>query len=116
MENGNGFKLTVMGRVLNFAPLSAAPNVKPRKAFRAGSFNLFENRYKPHDSTSEGFILFEPWEMPKTLDYRYVWTIVEGDNGKLYLSPGYHFVNRLGYAICEIPFNETEENNTEYVY
>jgi hypothetical protein len=116
MENGNGFKLQVMGRELNFAPLSAAPSVKMRKAFRAGSFNSFESRYKPHDSTSQGFIVFEQWEIPSGLDYRYVWTIVDGDSGKMYLSPGYHLVNRIGYVLCEIPFNETEESNTDYVY
>lgn len=36
-----------------------------------------------------------------------VWTIVEGDNGKWYVSQGYHYVNRVGYLISEVPYDET---------
>ena len=37
---------------------------------------------------------------------KYVWTMVDGDDGDLYLSPGYHLVNRLGYIITRIPWKE----------
>ena len=38
-----------------------------------------------------------------------VWTIVEGDNGKLFFSSGYHFVNRIGYIVTEEEYSlETE--------
>ena len=36
-------------------------------------------------------------------DSRCVWTIVEGDDGELYLGDGFHFVNRIGYFITECP-------------
>ncbi|MBK3780367.1 hypothetical protein G3A43_08855 [Paraburkholderia aspalathi] len=36
-----------------------------------------------------------------------VWTLIEGENGKLYISQGYHLVNRLGYFITEVPFDPT---------
>lgn len=30
-----------------------------------------------------------------------LWSIVEGDSGKLYISPGVHWVNVLGYIVTE---------------
>lgn len=32
-----------------------------------------------------------------------VWTLVSGDNGGLYITSGWHFVNRLGYFVTAIP-------------
>lgn len=34
-----------------------------------------------------------------------VWTMVEGDNGNLYISQGYHRVNRMGYIITALPYD-----------
>ena len=36
-----------------------------------------------------------------------VWTIVEGEDGELYLGDGYHYVNRIGYFITEVPHSGT---------
>jgi hypothetical protein len=30
-----------------------------------------------------------------------VWTVVEGDDGELYVGDGYHYVNRIGYMITK---------------
>ena len=38
-------------------------------------------------------------------DKNLVWTILDCD-GKLYLSPGFHIVNRLNYIICTKPYDE----------
>lgn len=39
-----------------------------------------------------------------------VWTLVEGDDGNLYITSGYHLVNRLNYFIthnpCELEYEE----------
>ncbi len=35
-----------------------------------------------------------------------VWTIVDGDDGDLYVISGLHFVNRLGYVISRVPVAE----------
>lgn len=39
-----------------------------------------------------------------------VWTLVEGDSGDLWITNGYHFVNRLNYFItknpCELEYEE----------
>ena len=43
-------------------------------------------------------------------DPRKVWSLVEGDDGNLYISSGYHIVNRLNYFIthnpCELEYEE----------
>lgn len=35
-----------------------------------------------------------------------VWTVLEGDDGELFIGDGMHFVNRLGYLITEVPAPE----------
>ena len=32
-----------------------------------------------------------------------VWTLVDGDDGGLYLVNGLHFVNRIGYLVARVP-------------
>ena len=34
-----------------------------------------------------------------------VWTLLDVDGG-LYISSGYHFVNRVGYFVTEVPWSE----------
>jgi hypothetical protein len=41
-----------------------------------------------------------------------VWTIVEGDNGLLYIIAGFHWVNRINYVITEVPW---ENDMIEYL-
>ena len=37
-----------------------------------------------------------------------VWTLIEGDSGNLWITNGYHFVNRLNYFITEVPFEGSD--------
>lgn len=39
----------------------------------------------------------------------HVWTIIEGDNDKMYVSADYHIVNRFGYMVTENPWITGEE-------
>jgi hypothetical protein len=32
-----------------------------------------------------------------------IWTLLDGDDGDLYLASGYHLVNRIGYLISTVP-------------
>ncbi len=45
----------------------------------------------------------------KRYDERHVWTIIECDDGQWYLSPGYHFINRIGYIITKQPHDGVRE-------
>ena len=42
-----------------------------------------------------------------------VWTLVEGDDSNLYITNGYHLVNRLNYFITKVP---CELEYEEYPY
>jgi hypothetical protein len=41
-------------------------------------------------------------------DYHYVWTYVDGDEGT-YLVSGRAFVNRIGYIITEVPWEDDKD-------
>ena len=32
-----------------------------------------------------------------------IWTVIDGEDGDLYVVSGYHFVNRVGYLVSHIP-------------
>jgi len=38
-----------------------------------------------------------------------VWTLVEGDFGLSLIMPGFHFVNRLGYFVSQVPYSDQLE-------
>jgi hypothetical protein len=74
-------------------------------------------KYKPvvnHLDSNAGWngTLFETYgaeldhvdSMPDNL----VWTLSDGDLGEPVISNGYSFVNRLGYFVCENPWNDGE--------
>ena len=51
----------------------------------------------------------EEVEFVQKADNRYIWTYLQGDESDL-VCAGYHYVNRLGYYISEIPW----ENEDDY--
>jgi hypothetical protein len=42
-----------------------------------------------------------------------VWTLVEGDDG-MYITPGYHLVNRMAYFITQVPFTDDDIRNADF--
>lgn len=38
-------------------------------------------------------------------DPKCIWTLVDGDDGNLYIVDGYHLVNRVAYFVTEVPFD-----------
>ena len=88
-------------------------NVKMRT--RTGSWSAFEKRYQPIADSDNS--LCRDWRdseiqnAPESL----VWTILDCD-GKLIVSPGFATVNFVGRILCAIPWNETEFNNSGYLY
>jgi hypothetical protein len=47
----------------------------------------------------------EEWEYIKSLDPKYVWTFLSGDMCDVMVA-GIAFVNRLGYYVCEVPWED----------
>jgi hypothetical protein len=41
-----------------------------------------------------------------------VWTILDGEDGELTITAGFHFINRLGYLITKEEWND---DNEEYI-
>jgi len=88
----------------------------PKKALSARMrYSTFERDFKPVKNhlgthgTMDGFG-FETYgqEMDHVLathraEPERVWTVVEGDNGKWYITNGIHYVNRVVYLITEKP-------------
>lgn len=89
---------------------------------RKSDFDIFLEKYKPllHPK-EEGYYMYETYgeeyelvqKHIKEKGNEYCWTIVEGDNSKLYIIPGWHWVNRMGYMLTTIPF---DEKSREYKY
>ena len=38
-----------------------------------------------------------------------VWTIIEGDDDTMFYVAGFHYVNRLGFIVCEVEYAEEME-------
>jgi hypothetical protein len=45
----------------------------------------------------------EELEFVKRQPARQIWTLVDGDDGALYLLSGFHLVNRIGYLVSTTP-------------
>lgn len=85
---------------------------RPRK--RAGSWRTFERRFRPLDGP-DGAPYWPREKLPKDVDYRLVWTILDCE-GRLYVSPGFHFVNRIDYVLCEVPWTDEDLRQPDYRY
>jgi hypothetical protein len=69
-------------------------------------------KFKPiknHFSKDPDEIMFETYgeevEFVANYDNKYVWTNIQGDMSDLIVA-GYHYVNRLGYYITEVPWED----------
>ena len=85
---------------------------------RKSDFDIFLEKYNPlQHPTEEGFYMYETYgeeykmvqKHIKEKGNEYCWTVVDTD-GKLYLIPGWHWANRMGYILTTIPFKEGERD------
>ena len=83
------------------------------------TFTQFEEKYKPvvnhldkyagPNNVSRMFETYGPEvKYVQSRHEKYVWTWVDGDACSLLLA-GYHYVNRLGYYVCEEPWETGNE-------
>lgn len=78
-------------------------------------WDKWAEKYKPiknHLSTDPDTQMFETydaeWEFIKAQDPRYVWTWITGDMSDLIVA-GRAFVNRFGYYVTEVPWDDEDE-------
>lgn len=69
-------------------------------------YNHIESNASFQDETGQG-IMFETYgdevAFVKQQDPACIWTYGDGDDGGSYIWNGWHFVNRIGYFITEVP-------------
>lgn len=79
------------------------PPAKPKKVYLSDKFTIRKNPNPLMDDQFEH-------EEVKDLPLHQVWTVVEGDSGKLYAITGFHIVNKLHYVVTEEPWTEEDES------
>lgn len=79
-------------------PDTTMPTRPFKQRVRCGSWNCFEQRFAPLPAPDHD-LLWEIGQVPETADYRYWWTVLDCE-GRLYLSPGFRFVNRFAFVRC----------------
>jgi len=96
--------------------MAIKPIIVPETKFVELTWEQFEKQFKPiknHLVRSPDEMMFETYgeelEFVRTkIDENKVWTYGDGDMCT-YVSSGYHFINRIGYYVCEVPFEEDTE-------
>ena len=82
--------------------------------FEIQGFNAWAEKYQPikNKFSKHDEIMFETYgeevEYIQSLDERFVWTSVQGDMSDLIVA-GYAYVNRLGYYVTEIPWDDENQ-------
>jgi hypothetical protein len=76
----------------------------------AATYTLLPNHLNPNATWGYGDgagCLFETYgeelEFVRKQDPATIWTLVDGDDGDMYVITGYHLVNRVGYLISTTP-------------
>lgn len=89
----------------------------PARVFkRARRWETFDRIFAPIER-EDGGLIWEPCEVPKDADHRLWWTVLDPmTTGQLYLSAGFHFVNRLGYVQCTNGWDGKWNDHPEYLY
>jgi hypothetical protein len=80
------------------------------------TWSEFEERFKPiknHFSSDPDQKMFETYGEEVNFvitkaEENKVWTWADGDYCS-FVSSGYHYVNRIGYYVCEVPYDEDTE-------
>ena len=85
--------------------------------------DAWETKYQPIQNhiTKNGDDKFETYgeelEFVRTINStepNRVWTLIEGDSGNLWITNGYHFVNRLNYFITKHPYEGKDDIEIPY--
>lgn len=95
-------------------PSLPSPERRTTQRARCGSWRTFERRFQPIDSPDET-VWWDREQLPDGVDPHLVWTIVDED-GRLYVRPGFRFVNRIDYVLCVVPWTDDDLQRPDYRY
>lgn len=82
------------------------------------NFDAFVEKYKPicnkfaSDPSETRFDYYtdDEYIFIMSQPHQNVWTLVEGDDDKMYILKGRRWVNRLAYFVCEVPYDGLTES------
>ena len=86
---------------------------------RRNQWELFLARHRPirnHIEPDAPYdrLMFETYgaelDFVRTHDCHRVFTLVEGDSGRMYVATGFHLVNRIGYFVAGVPWTAATEH------
>jgi hypothetical protein len=87
------------------------------------SFEEFVEKYKPkknHIDSNAAYdgCMFETYGpevefVLSQMKFNTVWTIINCPDEESWLIPGYHYVDRFGYFVCEEQYEDDEENTIQ---
>ena len=85
------------------------------KAVEYQGWSAWEDKFKPiknHFRNDPDEQMFETYgeevDFVSNYDNKYVWTYLQGDMSDLIVA-GYHYVNRLGYYISSVPWEDEDD-------
>ena len=76
------------------------------------NYDEWNNKYHPINNDLDDEAMLDTLLLPILLkiDKHFVWTVVDGENDKLIILPGFHYVNRLGYYATDNPWEDKDKN------
>ena len=85
-----------------------------RPRTRIGSWSTFERRFDPLPAPGRDF-LWDIGTVPKDANDSYWWTVLDCE-GRLSLSPGFRFVNRVAFVRCAKQWTDVDFHQPGYLY
>lgn len=82
----------------------------------------FFEKYKPiqHPAEGEGIHYFQKFDPDLKFvqghDPHFVWSAVDGDDGNIYVVPGFCVVNLIYYVITLVPWEDKDLTNIEVLW
>jgi len=73
------------------------------------SFDSFDANYEPMPAPGDDACLLREHHEVVHANPNRVWTVVETDEDRLLILPGFHLVNRLGYLLTRKPWQADSE-------
>lgn len=81
----------------------------------------FDEVFKPQQNHLDDNASFNGWMYEtygEELEYVFnlaktskkVWTIIEGDDDTMFYVAGFHYVNRIGFIVCEVEYEDNQED------
>lgn len=86
------------------------------KRYRRTQYEIWYDNFIPIESSKDNILwetYGEEYQTVVNTAPEFVWTLVDCD-GRLYVIPGWHWINRLGYFITQNPHSFEKTKDVKY--